>query len=46
MKDYSNNKIIKKIMIKKDELKQYFNNKKIIKKSEYIKYLKEKNKNN
>ncbi len=46
MKDYSNNKIIKKIMIKKDELKQYFNNKKIIKKSEYIKYLKEKDKNN
>ena len=46
MKDFSNNKIIKKIMIKKDELKQYFNNKKIIKKSEYIKYLKEKNKNN
>ncbi len=46
MKDFSNNKIIKKIMIKKDELKQYFNNKKIIKKSEYIKYLKEKDKNN
>ena len=46
MKDYSNNKIIKKIMIKKEELKQYINNKKRIKKSEYIKYLKEKDKNN
>lgn len=46
MKDFSNNKIVKKIIIKKDELKQYFNNKKIIKKSEYIKYLKEKDKNN
>ena len=45
MKHLIRNKLIKKIMITKDELKQYFNNKKIIKKSDYIKYLKEKNKN-
>ncbi len=43
MKDLINNKIIKKIIITKNELKQHFNNKKIIKKSDYIKYLKNKN---
>ena len=45
MKDLIRNKLIKKIMITKDELKQYFNNKQIIKKAEKIEKLKEKNKN-
>ncbi len=43
MKDLISNKTMKEIIITKRELQKYFDNKKIIKKSEYVEYLKNKN---